>query len=310
MRLRALRALVDERHRPALAANLILAGATAVAACLAYQQPAAHASAPLAAPAAPGGIALIPALNLDAAVSAPDPGAAASVPPGGGHPLLDALVERDAAAARSLGGGVSAASITPAELLALRRAGARCPDAIYQLAWPVAGVFGIDQALLLAMVDRESGCNARAHSSAGARGLLQLMPRGGAQAAYRLLYGKDGVPTAASLEDPNTSLWLGAAYLRFLIDHYAYVRAGQARLRLAVAGYNWDYARVDRTLPPGAGDLDAGAVDRWIALRTPLETRGYVPAVMARAARYAAALAPLRGQVASADAAPATVARD
>lgn len=207
----------------------------------------------------------------------------------GGH-LLDSMLERDKGLPIHLGSGVTADGISSAELEAMRAAGGRCPSSLYSIAWPVAGVFRVDPALVAAVIDSESACHTTARSSANAIGLMQLMQSGGAREAYRMIYGKDGVPTAAALKDPNANLWLGIGYLRFLLDHYAYVHSSQARLRLAVAAYNWNYGRLDKALRGSAATMDSADVDHWIAMHAPRETALYVPHVMGRAARFAAAL--------------------
>lgn len=112
-----------------------------------------------------------------------------------------------------------------------------------------AAEHGLDPELVHAVVQVESGYDARAVSPRGARGLMQLMPA----TASRL-----GV---ADSFDPAANLRGGTRYLRMLIDAFG------NDLRLALAAYN-------------AGE---GAVRRH-ALRIPpyRETIAYVDAVMRR----------------------------
>jgi soluble lytic murein transglycosylase-like protein len=82
-----------------------------------------------------------------------------------------------------------------------------------------AAIAGVDPALVEAIVENESGFNPGATSSAGARGLMQLMPQ-----------------TAQSLGvidpyDPAENVRGGARYLRSLLDRFGSVE-------LAVAAYN------------------------------------------------------------------------
>ncbi|MCC6484562.1 MAG: lytic transglycosylase domain-containing protein [Armatimonadetes bacterium] len=122
-------------------------------------------------------------------------------------------------------------------------AGARYQDIIAE----AASRYDLDPALIHAVMMCESGGRANAVSSAGAQGLMQLMP-----ATARSL----GVDNPF---DPQQSIMGGARYLRSLLD-----RLGSADL--AVAAYN-------------AGP---GAVEKYGGIPPYAETRNYVAAVMAR----------------------------
>lgn len=107
---------------------------------------------------------------------------------------------------------------------------------------------GVDPKLVTAMVEVESGFEARAVSSKGAAGLMQIMPG----------TGKD-LGLADAFDGAN-NLEAGIRYLRRLLDAYGDVR-------LALAAYNAGPARVQK----------GGAVPDIP------ETRDYVDKVMARA---------------------------
>jgi soluble lytic murein transglycosylase-like protein len=79
---------------------------------------------------------------------------------------------------------------------------------------------GLDPQLLRSMAWVESGFNAKAKSSMGATGLLQVMPETARN------YG------AKDLGDPDQVMAAGAKYLRFLLDRY------QGDVPKAVAAYN------------------------------------------------------------------------
>ena len=89
--------------------------------------------------------------------------------------------------------------------------------ALYPLPpWEPEGGFTVDRALLFAFMRQESGFNAKARSSAGARGLMQLMP---ATASY--VAGDDSLRHASrhKLLLPEYNMALGQKYLAYLLDN-------------------------------------------------------------------------------------------
>jgi soluble lytic murein transglycosylase-like protein len=104
----------------------------------------------------------------------------------------------------------------------------------------------VDPALIEAVISKESAFDARATSSAGAKGLMQLMP----QTAMEL--------GASDPYDPAQNVRAGARYLRSLLDRFG------ADVRLALAAYN-------------AGP---GAVERYDGIPPYAETRAYVEDVL------------------------------
>lgn len=106
----------------------------------------------------------------------------------------------------------------------------------------------VDSALLMAVIEVESGGNPLAVSPRGATGLMQLMPATGAQ------HG------ASNLFDPRQNIAAGARYLKELMRQFG-------GLPLALAAYN-------------AGE---GAVQKYGGQIPPYaETMAYVPKVIAR----------------------------
>jgi soluble lytic murein transglycosylase-like protein len=111
-----------------------------------------------------------------------------------------------------------------------------------------AHVADVDSALLMAVIDVESGGNPQAVSPKGATGLMQLMPGTGAR------HG------ASDLFDPRQNIAAGARYLNDLLRQFG-------GLPLALAAYN-------------AGE---GAVQKYGGQIPPYaETMNYVPKVIAR----------------------------
>jgi soluble lytic murein transglycosylase-like protein len=113
-----------------------------------------------------------------------------------------------------------------------------------------AADYGVDPALIEAIIERESAFDSNATSRAGARGLMQLMPQTAAGLGVTNSY------------DAAQNVAAGTRYLRSLLDRFGNVE-------LAVAAYNAgpDAVRRSAGVPPYA------------------ETRDYVRNVMASYAR-------------------------
>ncbi len=155
-----------------------------------------------------------------------------------------ALADADTDTTRALLAVSVFASLPRAALLAGRRLLGRgdAPRdlALYPLApWRPDGGYGLDRALLLAFMRRESAFDTRAESHAGARGLMQLMPStANSVADGERFRGK----TLKRLLEPELNLTLGRNYLRLLLDKD--VVAGDL-LNLAIA-YNAGAGRLRR----------------------------------------------------------------
>lgn len=124
----------------------------------------------------------------------------------------------------------------------------------------------VDTYLLMGVARRESAYNPVVQSSAGARGLMQLMP-----ATAKHVSRKENIPYVGvgDLNDPDTNIALGSAYLRSLLDRY------QGNRIAAVAAYNAGPNRVDRWL--STSDLPFDLFIEQIPFK---ETREYVLAVL------------------------------
>lgn len=112
--------------------------------------------------------------------------------------------------------------------------------------------FGVEEAVIRAIMHAESAFNPNALSRVGAQGLMQLMPA----TARRF-----GVSNAF---DPQQNIRGGVEYLAWLLKRF------NGNLTLAAAGYN-------------AGE---GAVDRYKGVPPYTETRRYVERVAVLADRY------------------------
>jgi soluble lytic murein transglycosylase len=160
-------------------------------------------------------------------------------------------------------------------------AGDRLPEDVWRVLYPLgyrteietaAAAAGLDPSLLAALICQESTFAADALSPAGARGLMQVMPATGRAVArdlgmkYRL----------SALTDPRTSLDLGAAYLRRMLERFG------GETALALAAYN---AGPHRVVAWTAGRPDIG-VEEFVESIPFTETRNYVMNILAAREQY------------------------
>ena len=128
------------------------------------------------------------------------------------------------------------------------------PGLVDRIQYPLAPEFladcdrrrsGIDPLVLLAVIRQESRFQSDVVSSAGAVGLMQLMPRTAAEVARKEKMPKPG---RKEVLRPSTNIRLGAAYLSRLVNGYGgdYFRA--------VAAYNAGEAAVERWWKRSNGD--------------------------------------------------------
>jgi soluble lytic murein transglycosylase len=126
--------------------------------------------------------------------------------------------------------------------------------------------FGVDPLLLAALVRQESEFNPEARSTAGARGLAQLLPSTAAATARALGVTFD----PAWITVPDLNLHLGAAHLAHLLRRF------DGRVDAAVAAYDAGAPPVTRWLARS----DSADSDQFIELIPYDETRGYARAVL------------------------------
>jgi soluble lytic murein transglycosylase len=130
------------------------------------------------------------------------------------------------------------------------------PQVLKRLAYPLAYTEllsaesqrrGLDPLLLASLIRQESLFEPSAESSAGARGLSQVMPSTGRQLARFL--GMDPY-TADDLYRPCVSIELGAYYLATQLQIF------DNQIPVALAAYNGGPGNAQRWLDAAAGDLD------------------------------------------------------
>ena len=130
----------------------------------------------------------------------------------------------------------------------------------------------LDPALIAAVIYAETKFDPRA-SSAGAEGLMQVMP----QTALFLAHRSGATTfTTADLSTPQVNIAYGSYYLRYLLDEY------HGSTTLALAAYNGGESNVDRWIS------DARAQGHTLTVNDiPFpETRAYVSRVLSAEGKY------------------------
>lgn len=148
------------------------------------------------------------------------------------------------------------------------------PRAFEPIVREVAGRYGLDPNLLLAVMRVESVYQPRIISNAGAVGLMQIMPRTGRLIANAM--GRDGF-TTADLLDPKTNIEFAAWYLASLIERW------DGHLPLAIASYNGGPHNVRRWLRDHAETMPLDAFLERIPFS---QTHRYVRRVLTHYAAY------------------------
>lgn len=125
--------------------------------------------------------------------------------------------------------------------------------------------YHVEKSLIAAVIYQESRYRPTAVSSAGATGLMQIMPDTATwlSSKMKVSYKK------SDLKEPDYNIRMGTFYLNFLLNKY------EGDEKLALAAYN-----------AGPGNVDAWLKDERYSKRGSLtqipfkETRDYVPSVM------------------------------
>ena len=120
--------------------------------------------------------------------------------------------------------------------------------------------FDIPASLIFAVMQTESDFNPFAKSHIPAYGLMQIVPHSAGRDTYKLLYKREGQPTATYLYNGKNNIVMGSSYLYILYYRYlSGITNPQSRLYCAIAAYNtgagniaWAYTRthsVKKALP-------------------------------------------------------------
>ena len=156
------------------------------------------------------------------------------------------------------------------------------PQEIWDMLFPVphhdvisaeSSKYGLDPNLVLGLIRQESAFSAEAHSSANARGLMQVLPSTG-----RKLARETKVPrySVRKLFRPEVNVALGTRHLASLLQHF------DGRVEFALAAYNAGSDRVDRWVRE-FGDVDMA---EFVELIPFSETRDYVKQVLTNTSLY------------------------
>lgn len=129
-----------------------------------------------------------------------------------------------------------------------------------------AKLTGLSPQLIYSVMRQESLYRRDAYSSAGARGLLQMLPETARRTARK--WNKPR-PSPDDLFNPVINVPLGAANLRGLVDRFG----GQTMV--ALAGYNAGPNAAARWMPPASLDPDI-----WVENIPYNETRNYVQRIL------------------------------
>ncbi len=156
------------------------------------------------------------------------------------------------------------------------------PQEVWDMLFPVqhreviraeSAKYGLDPNLVLGLIRQESAFAAGAHSSANARGLMQVLPSTG-----RRLARETKVPrySVRRLFQPEINVALGTRHLADLLQHF------DGKVEFALAAYNAGSDRVDRWVQE-FGDVDMA---EFVELIPFSETRDYVKQVLTNTALY------------------------
>ena len=188
--------------------------------------------------------------------------------------FLVRLVMDGSEADRRLAGDLALQMNRPDISLQIAKRSVESGTLLYEASWPnvrIEGDLPVEHAIALGLARQESQFDNRAQSSAGALGLMQLMP-GTAQKVAKNI----GQPYVQSrlTSDAAYNARLGSAYLSDMLAQFG-------SLELALAAYNAGPHRVSRWLDEN-GDPRGTSVDMidWVELIPYRETRNYVQRVM------------------------------
>jgi soluble lytic murein transglycosylase len=167
----------------------------------------------------------------------------------------------------------------PALALRVAKRGVQKNIPVYDIAYPTLPLPAYrgngtppDSALIMGLTRQESEFDPEAFSSAGARGLMQMMP-----ATASITARRHGIPFGGKgdLFTPTTNLQLGMAHVSDLLTDFA------GSFVLSIASYNAGGGRINQWISTYGDPRNANAdVLDWIERIPFSETRNYVQRVL------------------------------
>ncbi|WP_373070758.1 murein transglycosylase domain-containing protein [Sulfurimonas sp.] len=99
--------------------------------------------------------------------------------------------------------------------------------------------FGLESALIFALIETESHFNPYATSAIPAYGLMQVVPNSAGRDAWKFLKKTDGKPTRNYLFNARNNIEMGSAYMHILQERYlSKITNDRNRELCAIAAYN------------------------------------------------------------------------
>lgn len=144
--------------------------------------------------------------------------------------------------------------------------------------------YGVDESLILAIMQIESSFNPYAVSRSDALGLMQIMPNTAGKDVFRS-QGKSGVPSRSYLFDPEKNIDTGTAYLAILQNSYlGDIRNQTSRRYAVITAYNGGAGSVLRVFHSDKkqaaqriNNLEPGEVYETLSTKHPAaESRNYL----------------------------------
>ncbi|NQY93551.1 MAG: DUF3393 domain-containing protein [Campylobacteraceae bacterium] len=127
--------------------------------------------------------------------------------------------------------------------------------------------FNVSENLIYSIIQTESNFNQFAVSSAGALGLMQIVPTSAGRDAYKFSKGKSWTPTRSYLFNARNNIELGSAYLKILNTKYLSAISNPiSREYCVISAYNTGSGNVLKTF-----DQNRAKAARIINEKTPLE---------------------------------------
>ncbi len=151
-----------------------------------------------------------------------------------------------------------------------------------------ADEFNIEPHLIMSMIHQESYFNPLARSEDGALGLMQLIPRYGAQEAYAHIYKETKLPGEDWLFDPVNNIELGVVYYHLLKSrHFKDVRGHSKNRYVSLCAYNAGPTRLRRLIEPeSVGTMSDTEFLNLLISKVPAETQNYLTRIVGLLKRY------------------------